>query len=56
MMGPGSLQSAGERIQHLGFKKALIVTDSGMSKSGAVNAVVDMLKSVGVDAVFFDKP
>ena len=28
LIGPGALQSAGERIQRLGFKKALIVTDS----------------------------
>lgn len=54
LMGAGSLAAAGDRIQKLGLKKALIVTDSYMSSSGAVNAVTDMLASVGVHATVFD--
>lgn len=55
LIGPGALQTAGQRIQKLGFKKALIVTDAGMSKSGAVKDVTSVLDSIGVGHVMFDK-
>ncbi|KAL4428128.1 hypothetical protein ABPG75_002217 [Micractinium tetrahymenae] len=54
LMGAGALDSAAQRIQRLGYKKALIVTDAYMAKSGAVGKVVDVLASVGVEAVVFD--
>lgn len=55
LIGPGALQQAGERIQKLGFKKALIITDEGLSKCGAVAAITDLLSSIGVEHALFDK-
>ncbi|PRW39303.1 alcohol dehydrogenase [Chlorella sorokiniana] len=54
LIGGGSLEAAGARIKMLGLKKALIVTDAYMAKSGAVNAVIEVLKKSGVEAVVFD--
>jgi alcohol dehydrogenase len=55
LIGPGALQSAAQRIQKLGFKKALIVTDADLSKCGAVKDVTDVLNSIGVSHVLYDK-
>lgn len=54
LIGGGALEAAGGRIKTLGLKKALIITDAYMAKSGAVNAVIDVLNKSGVEAVVFD--
>ncbi|GAB4816336.1 hypothetical protein N2152v2_003382 [Parachlorella kessleri] len=55
LIGPNSLQAAGERMKKLNFKKALIVTDEFMSKSGAVGVITDMLQSIGMEYELYDK-
>lgn len=54
LIGPGSMKAAAGVIKKLELKKALIVTDAHMAKSGATKAVTDVLQSVGVESVIFD--
>lgn len=44
LMGRGCLNDLGETIKDLRFKKAFIVTDSFLLKSGVVDRVLDVLK------------
>ncbi len=48
-MGPGAVKVVGERCKMLGAKKALVVTDPGMMKTGTVEIVTGLLKEAGVD-------
>ncbi len=54
LMGPGSLADAGAQIEALGFKKALIVTDTVLNKIGLVTKLTDVLEARGVGYVVFD--
>ncbi|KAK2076740.1 hypothetical protein QBZ16_005500 [Prototheca wickerhamii] len=53
LIGPGALKTAGSIVKSLNLKKALIITDGGMAKSGAVKAVENMLAENGIEAVVF---
>ncbi len=55
IMGEGALTSAGNEIQGLGFKKALIVTDKILAQIGLVAKITDLLSSIGVSYVVFDE-
>jgi alcohol dehydrogenase len=54
LMGAGSLAAAGARIQALGLRKALVVTDAGLMRAGAVKAVTDVLESQGIAFSIYD--
>ena len=48
LIGRGALSSAADRIQAVGLRKALVVTDAGLLAAGAVTAITDVLDKVGV--------
>lgn len=54
MMGAGSLEEAMQAIRSHGFRKALIVTDTGLSQAGVVRRVADLLAAQDIDSVVFD--
>lgn len=53
-MGPGAVKVVGERAKMLGGKKALLVTDPGMMKTGTVDIVKGYLEDAGIKTVLFD--
>jgi alcohol dehydrogenase len=54
LMGLGCLKDAGEAIESLGYKKALVVTDKVLVDIGLVKKVTDVLGFYGVECVVFD--
>ena len=54
MMGEGCLADATRTIKGFGFKHALIVTDTWLSKSGVAAQVAGLLAEQGIDASIFD--
>ena len=54
IIGPGALDEALQIVGKLGFRKALIVTDPGLSKIGVANTVSDKLAAQGIPATVFD--
>lgn len=54
LMGPGALTDAGEQIQALGLKRALIVTDKVLNDMGLVSKLTGVLKDRNVDYVVYD--
>ena len=54
IIGPGAIKGIAPLVQKLGVKKALIITDSYLAKSGATKAITDVLDTIGVQAVVFD--
>lgn len=54
LMGPGALKGAGQYISKMGLKKALVVTDEVLHKTGATRYVTGMLESIGVQYEVFD--
>ncbi|PXF28928.1 alcohol dehydrogenase [Pokkaliibacter plantistimulans] len=55
LMGPGSFSKLPERVNTLGGKKPLVVTDKGMTALGYTGKLVELLGSAGIDAVVFDE-
>ncbi|MFC4321575.1 iron-containing alcohol dehydrogenase [Litchfieldia salsa] len=55
LMGRGCLNEVGPFIQDLGFKKAFVVTDRFLNKSGIVGKVLSVLDSVGVEYQVYDQ-
>jgi alcohol dehydrogenase len=55
LMGSGSLRDAAAAIQSHGWKKALIVTDAPLVKTGLVGRVTELLGEHGVVSVVFDQ-
>ncbi|ORT50249.1 alcohol dehydrogenase [Vibrio sp. qd031] len=55
LMGTGCLSDAINSVQSLGYKKALIVTDSVLNQIGIVAKVTSLLEQVGVESVVFDQ-
>ena len=47
------MKTAGDVVKSLGLKRALIVTDSGLAKSGALDPVLASLKAHDIEAVVF---
>ncbi len=54
LMGVGSVKEAGPQVKLLGGKKALIVTDKGLSGMGMADKIKGMIEESGVQAVIFD--
>ena len=54
IIGPGALDEALQIVGKMGFRKALIVTDPGLSKIGVANTVSDKLAAQGIPATVFD--
>ena len=56
IMGAGGLADAGKEIQALGFKKALIVTDTPLHRElKATKVVTDLLDEIGVAYAVYDE-
>ncbi|GAB4058084.1 L-threonine dehydrogenase [Uliginosibacterium sediminicola] len=55
LMGQGCLQDAVSQIAAYGWRKALIVTDAPLVRTGMVGRIVEMLGEHGVSAVVFDE-
>ncbi|UMZ72680.1 iron-containing alcohol dehydrogenase [Natranaerofaba carboxydovora] len=53
LLGPGTAKEAGKRCKLLGAKKALVVTDDGMVKSGILDEVKGYIEKEGVETVVF---
>ncbi|UFS69205.1 iron-containing alcohol dehydrogenase [Geomonas sp. RF6] len=54
LLGVGASKEAGEQIKQLGAKKALLVTDKGLSSMGVAAKIADIVKAAGVECVIFD--
>ncbi|WP_394240431.1 L-threonine dehydrogenase [Vibrio astriarenae] len=55
LMGTSCLNDAINSVQSLGYKKALIVTDSVLNQIGIVANVTSLLEQAGVESVVFDQ-
>ncbi|OSI13110.1 iron-containing alcohol dehydrogenase [Neisseria canis] len=55
ILGAGALDEAMDVISALGLKKALIITDGGLSKLGVADQIGSLLKGKGIDYAVFDK-
>ena len=56
LMGIGCHKELGARINSLGTKKPLLVTDEGMIKTGMAKQIADMIaKDIGITPVIYDK-
>jgi alcohol dehydrogenase len=53
LMGIGAVKEAGPRINSLGCKKALLVTDDGLLKMGVADEVAGYIREEGVEVVIF---
>ncbi|MBE3102915.1 MAG: iron-containing alcohol dehydrogenase, partial [Bacilli bacterium] len=53
LMGIGAIKEAGPRINSLGCKKALLVTDNGLFKMGVADDVAEYICEAGVEVVIF---
>ncbi|AEH49398.1 iron-containing alcohol dehydrogenase [Parageobacillus thermoglucosidasius] len=54
LMGRGCLAKVGPFIKEFGFKKALVVTDKFLHKSGIAGKVLAVLDEIGVNYVVYD--
>lgn len=54
IMGRGCINTIGEHIQALRFKKALLITDKFLSNSSILEKVIKPLDTIGVDYLIFD--
>jgi alcohol dehydrogenase len=52
LMGAGSAKQAGDQVKNFG-KKALIVTDAFLAKSGMADEIAGHLKNAGIDVAVF---
>ncbi|NHR06991.1 L-threonine dehydrogenase [Chromobacterium haemolyticum] len=54
LMGAGCLQQAVETMRGYGYRKVLMVTDTGLVKTGLAGRVTELLGGVGIATVLFD--
>ena len=54
IMGTGCLDEAMDAIRKYGFRKALIVTDTGLAKAGVATMIAEKLAIQDIDSVIFD--
>ncbi|AWM90723.1 L-threonine dehydrogenase [Pseudomonas sp. 31-12] len=54
IMGNGCLDEAMSAIGKYGFRKALIVTDTGLAKAGVAKMIAEKLAMQDIDSVIFD--
>ncbi len=55
LFGAGCIEEIGKIAHSLTMKKALIVTDSFLTKTGVAQKIVDILQNAGVESVIFDE-
>ncbi len=55
LFGPGVVGQIGEEAKRLGAKRALLVTDPGIAKTGHSERAVSILKDAGIEVVVFDQ-
>ncbi|MBW1767589.1 MAG: iron-containing alcohol dehydrogenase, partial [Deltaproteobacteria bacterium] len=53
-IGNAAVENVGELVKQLGGKKALIVTDTGISQAGLVDNVTQSLEKKGIESGTFD--
>jgi alcohol dehydrogenase len=54
LMGLGAVDQVGVEAKKLGAKKALLVTDKGLSKIGVADQIKKLVEEAGVQVVLFD--
>ena len=54
LMGVGSSKETGDQVKALGAKKALLVTDKGISGMGMADQIKNQVEAAGVSVVIFD--
>ncbi|AXT46245.1 MULTISPECIES: L-threonine dehydrogenase [Chromobacterium] len=54
LMGAGCLQQAVETMRGYGYRKVLMVTDTGLVRTGLAGRVTELLGGVGIATVLFD--
>ncbi|MEK4661315.1 iron-containing alcohol dehydrogenase [Priestia sp. FSL H7-0729] len=55
LMGRGCLQEAGQMIEQMGIRKALVVSDRYLITSGVAEQVLSILRKSGLDYVVYDE-
>lgn len=55
LMGADCLKDAGNQVEELGFKKALIVTDKVLGQIGIVKKVTDVLDNKNIEYAIYDE-
>ncbi len=55
VFGPGCLERLGELVRGLPARRALLVTDAGVTAAGHVRRALDSLRDAGVSPVVFDE-
>ncbi|MCW3791921.1 iron-containing alcohol dehydrogenase [Paenibacillus sp. LS1] len=55
LMGRGCLQEAGQMIEQMGIRKALVVSDRQLIASGVAEQVLSILRKSGLDYVVYDE-
>lgn len=55
LMGRGCLQEAGQMIEEMGIRKALVVSDRQLITSGVAEQVLSILRKSGLDYVVYDE-
>ena len=50
VFGPGSIHSAGRYARELGFRRTLILADSGMGRAGHISTVLSALAGEGIES------
>ncbi|WP_338594168.1 iron-containing alcohol dehydrogenase [Paenibacillus sp. Y5S-9] len=55
LMGRGCLQEAGQMIEQMGIRKALVVSDRQLITSGVAEQVLSTLRKAGLDYVVYDE-
>jgi len=54
LIGCGASKAVGDQLKAYGAKKALLVTDKGMSKMGVADTIKKYIEDAGLQAVLFD--
>ncbi|CAH1216277.1 MULTISPECIES: iron-containing alcohol dehydrogenase [Paenibacillus] len=54
LMGRGCLQDAGNMIQEMGIRNALVVSDRGLMSSGVADQVLSILRKAGLNYIVYD--
>jgi alcohol dehydrogenase class IV len=55
VFGPGALDETGAHVAALGVRRAAVVTDAGIVRSGLSSRVEDSLRAAGVEVTCFDR-
>ena len=55
IIGSDAIADALDYMKNYGFKKALIVTDAGLSNIGVVDAIAKKIQDIAIETVIFDQ-